>query len=386
MFGPGDQALAYDIRVDAPADWWHRWRYEKNGLRVLEFASNGFTFKPKLVLDTVHVAISVAIPFAILAVLGFAQFGRARKLREQLAETSVRLSEAEAQSGLFPADGSVPTRIHQYDVVERLGLGGMAVVYKVRKNGQEYALKLPLPHLLEDPEYRARFVRELKLGKVLTHPNLVHIYDVNDGEGEYGYPYMVMELVSGLPLNKRMRLAPLGVDAVARLGVQVLEALGSIHARGVVHRDVKPGNVMVTGSGNAKLMDFGIAFHEDFGDGGRLTATGDLLGTPPYLAPEQIQGERQTTDPRVDIYATGLLLYQSISGRLPWDATDSVAVVLEKISRDPPPLVDVRKDVPQALSDCVVRMLARDPDDRYATAGEAAEALRAALATMETKS
>lgn len=370
--------LRYDLAVDAPAGWWHRYRYAARDIRGALYLRSGYEFEPSLASDTLHVGISVAVPFVLAVMIGSLQYGRARRLRQVLVEANERLSEAEATSGLFPIDGSMPGRIHRYEVLGKLGMGGMAMVYRVRRDGQEYALKLPLPNLLENPDFRARFAREMRLGHKLTHPNLVHIYDVNDGEGDFGYPYLVMELVNGLPLRERMRMAPLDVGGVARLGIQVLDALAHLHARGIVHRDVKPGNVMVTSSGNAKLMDFGIAYHEET-RGGRLTATGDLLGTPLYLAPEQIGGDRQSTDPRVDVYGVGAMLYELLAGRLPWSSADSVAAVLEKVTNDPPALTDFRPDVPQALADCIMRMLARDPEARPADAGEARDALRAAV-------
>lgn len=376
--------LVYDMEVDTPADWWHRYHYRspEQGIRVVESLSRGVELNPALVLDTRRIFVAAFVPFFIVTVLAAVQLGRARRLRTQLVETNVRLSEAEARTGLFPLDGSAPANINGYEVVGKLGMGGMAVVYKVRRDGQEYALKLPLPNMLEETDFRARFGREMKLGSTLQHPNLIHIYEVNDGEGDFGYPYMVMELVTGVSLKERMQIGSFNHDKVVRLGMQVLDALAHIHARGIIHRDVKPGNVMVTASGNAKLMDFGIAYEE--GTQGRLTSTGDLLGTPLYLAPEQIGGDHQSTDPRIDVYGVGLMLYEALAGRLPWSSRDSVAAVLEKVSYDPPSLCDFRPDVPTGLAECVMRMIARDPADRYPDATQARNALQRALATARS--
>jgi serine/threonine protein kinase len=378
MFDREGQPLTYEIKVDAPADMWHRYRFSRSGVRGVEFLSSGFEFNPPLVVDTTRLAWIAGLPLGVVSLLFAVQFLRARGLRRQLAATHERLSEAEARSGLFPIDGSVPSRIDTYDVQGKLGMGGMAVVYKVARGGQEYALKLPLPNLLEDPDFRARFSREMRLGASLQHPNLVHIYDVNDGVGDFGYPYLVMELVNGLPLKERLALGGLDLSAVGRIGLQILDALAHIHGRGIVHRDIKPSNVMVTSSGNAKVMDFGIAYREET-EAGRLTGTGDLLGTPLYLAPEQIGSEKQSTDPRIDVYGVGMILYEALAGRLPWSSGDSVAAVLEKVTHDPPALIDFRPDVPRPVADCVMRMIARDPAERPSDAVAAREALRAAL-------
>lgn len=377
-FSADGLACVYDIEVDASAGWFHRWRFSREGLRAVEYLSSGYAFEPIVALDTTRVCFVLALPVVAAGLYIVAQVRRGRRLRHELVEAQERLTESEARTGLFPVDGSTPSRIDGYDVVGKLGMGGMAVVYHVRREGQDYAMKLPLPNVLDDDDFRARFTREGRVGITLHHPNVVHVHDVNDGVGAFGYPYIVMDLVNGVSLKERMRLTVMTADAILRLGGQVLDALALMHAKGIIHRDIKPANLMVTASGNAKLMDFGIAYAEGMASK-RLTSTGEMLGTPAYLAPEQITLEHLSADPRIDVYGVGMMLYEAIAGRLPWSANDTVAAVLEKVSKDPTDLGKVCPGLDPAVVEVIMRMIARDPEARYSTAAEARDALRATL-------
>ncbi|MBM3466014.1 MAG: serine/threonine protein kinase [Armatimonadetes bacterium] len=331
-----------------------------------------------LVLDWGPVAAALLAVLGVVAALVLRQrgalTGKLAQAQKTIAATRERLTEAELQTGLFPADGSNPRTIGQYEVVDRLGAGGMAVVYRVRnERGEEFALKLPLPNCLQDEEFKRRFRRELKIGVRLMHPSLVRIMDVNGGEeGEaYPYPFLVMELVRGRTLEEIDRPVPL--HTALRIAGEMLDALAYVHAHGVIHRDVKPSNVMMTEGGRARLMDFGVAHRDDtvLAGGRRLTRTDEILGTPAYMPPEQIAG--QQIDARADLYALGILVYEMLAGRLPLP-DDPMQAIFMKMTEDLPPLVGF----PAAVAEWLDRMIARDREARFATAEEA----RAALNTL----
>lgn len=371
------QSYKYDFEVDShTVGWFQVARGHINGVLADQFTGEGMKIPTEVHWDVLRLGIAAAAVFLAAGIVIGMLIIRSKRLGSDLAQTSLHLTDMQAKGGLFPTDGSLPPRVDKYEVLQKLGAGGMAVVYRVRLKGDEYALKLPLPHLLEQADFRARFVRELKLGMALQHPNLVHIYDVNDGTGSFRYPYLVMEYVQGEPLETRIQRGTLDFPTAVKLGVQILDALASIHGRGIIHRDLKPSNVMLTRGGNAKVMDFGIAYREET-RGGRLTETGDIIGTPLYLAPEQISGA--PADPRLDIYGVGMILYEGLAGGLPWSGGTSTTVMMEKVSNDTPPLGDYRRDIPRSLEDVIMRMVERRPQNRYETAAEARDALRGAL-------
>jgi hypothetical protein len=325
------------------------------------------------VVDWTRIAAAlVGGALVILVGVGMSRRSLRRNLevtRSTLAATRARLTEAELRTGLFPADGSLPDRIGPYSVVDRLGSGGMAVVYRVAdERGGAYALKLPLPQCLQDDDFKRRFQRELKIGVRLLHPNLVRIIDVNaglDGD-EYRYPFLVMELVEGQSLQQLMRRRRFQVDAALDVAAQLLDALGYVHGHGVVHRDVKPGNVMIA-RGKVKLMDFGVAHRKDT-VARPLTATGDIIGTPAYMAPEQVSAGG--IDARTDLYAVGVLVYEMLAGGLPF-SDDTMQVVYQKVHEDLPSIAAARPDVPDGVACWLERLLARDPEARWPSAAAA---------------
>ncbi len=365
---------SYDFRAAGPQDLFHDWVGSREEYSTNTPAS-ALSLKTERVLAWPRVLGALGLVAMVSLAVAVRASRRMRSVQAALEGARVQLTEAEARGGLFPTDGSLPGRIGPYDVVRRLGTGGMAVVYHVRNaSGEDLALKLPLPTLLDDAEFRTRFAREMKLGMRLHHPNLVLIVDVNTGdEGPVQYPYMVMELVRGEPLEDRLRReGALPVDDALSLARQMLDALIHVHGRGIVHRDVKPSNVMLTARGRAKLMDFGVA-HRQETSGARLTATDEILGTPLYMAPEQIQGG--TADVRADLYSVGMVLYEMLAGSLPFTATDPYQVVFQKLSQDLPPLRLARADVTVSTEACVARLLARDPGERFQTAAAARDAV-----------
>ncbi|WP_426508194.1 protein kinase domain-containing protein [Dactylosporangium sp. McL0621] len=250
----------------------------------------------------------------------------------------------------------------RYRLIEPLGTGGMSVVWRAFDEILErpVAVKLLAPKLLDDPDSRRRIQAEARAAALLSHPHIAQVHDF--GHGPDGAPYVVMELVTGRSLEEA---GPLPPAAVLRLGAELAGALAAVHARGLVHRDVKPANVMLTDDGS-KLVDFGIsAVAGDHSD-----KTGQILGTPAYLAPERIRGLPTTA--ATDVYALGLLLYRALAGRFPWpEATTGTTMVLEAHRRTrPAPLPAGLVDAPIAAA--IHRCLAKAPENRPSAAEMAA--------------
>ncbi len=271
-----------------------------------------------------------------------------------------------------PAAGGLMTgtRIGPYEVMELLGRGGMAEVYKGRHSRLErmVAIKVLPASLASEADFRARFEREARSIASLRHPNIVQMFDFGDVEGTY---YMVMEYISGKDLAHLMsETNPLPRALVYSLASEVASALDYAHAQGLVHRDVKPSNVLLQGSGmqaSAVLTDFGIA--KMLGGDTGATKTGLMMGTLNYMAPEQIRSSG-TVDGRADIYALGIMVYQMLTGRLPFDADNPGAMMLAHLQTTP---YDPRQFLPSlsaASAEALLCALAKDPLDRFATAGE----------------
>ena len=281
-----------------------------------------------------------------------------------------------------------PRAIAHFDVLERLGAGGMGVVYRARDRvlGREVALKLVRPDQTADSGARQRFLREARAAAGLTHPGIAAIYEAGEaaaeGPGAVGPLYIAEELVEGETLAERLRRGPLEIEEILRLGVQMAEALGEAHARGIVHRDVKPSNLMVTPDGRLKVLDFGLARrHVWQGEPGvseaetwSRTGTGVIVGTPAYMAPEQVAGE--TVDARADVYSAGCVLYELLSGHPPFTGASTAEVLRRSLTEAPRPVEQLRGDVPEPLAGLVARALDRNPGLRPADGGELAAALR----------
>jgi eukaryotic-like serine/threonine-protein kinase len=269
------------------------------------------------------------------------------------------------------------TRLGPYEIVAPLGAGGMGEVYRARhlKLRREVALKVLPPSLANDRARLARFEREARTASALNHPGIVTIYDI--GEHVDGTTYIAMELVDGRTLGDVIAEGPLAVDDALRIAVQLADALARAHSAGIVHRDVKPANVMVTTDGVAKILDFGIAkpLPGAAEDAAAFSATshGVLVGTPHYMAPEQVAGE--DIDHRADQFAFGVLLYEMLSGRPPFTGASLNAVVRAILVAQPRALTEFRPDAPADLTATVARCLEKEPDRRFAST----DALRAAL-------
>ncbi len=262
----------------------------------------------------------------------------------------------------------------RYRIIRRLGSGGMADVYCAEDTqlGRQVALKLLYRRFAEDDEFVERFRREASSAAGLQHPNIVQVFDRGEWDGTY---YIAMEYLEGRNLKQVVRdhgaLDPaLGVDLV----IQILKAARFAHRRGIVHRDIKPHNVIVDDEGRAKVTDFGIA-RAGTSD---MTETGAIMGTAQYLSPEQAQGH--PVDARADLYSIGIVLYELLTGALPFDAESPVTIALKQVSEDPVPPMQLNPAVSPALDAVVMRALRKDPAMRYQDADEFISALDSALA------
>jgi non-specific serine/threonine protein kinase/serine/threonine-protein kinase len=258
----------------------------------------------------------------------------------------------------------------RYELGELLGRGGMAEVYAGvdRRLERPVAIKLLQESMAARPDIRTRFEAEAKAAATLTQPHAVAVFDTGEHEG---VPYIVMERLPGNTLADRIAAGPLPPEDVRAIAVQVLGALGAAHAAGIVHRDVKPGNVLVAADGSVKIADFGIAKSIDVASD--LTGTGQVLGTPAYLAPEQVEGSGAS--PSSDLYALGVVLYEALTGQKPFAGPTPVAVAQAVVAGAHRPLAELRPDVDRPLTQAVERAMARDPADRFPSAASMAAAL-----------
>jgi HAMP domain-containing protein len=288
---------------------------------------------------------------------------------------------SETLPGGARAGGLTVRQVGRYVIQDRLGRGGMATVFKAHDPGigRDVAIKFLHATLCEDGEYRARFLREARAAGGLSHPNIVTVHDVGEIEGR---PYMAMELLDGDALSDVMESGkPLPVRDVVVMGVQLARALDYAHAHGIVHRDIKPGNIVrLKGTQTIKVTDFGIA-HMESTSSEQRTRVGDVLGTPQYMSPEQTQGDK--LDGRSDLFSVGIVLYQMLTGQRPFLGDSLVALAMKIAKEDPPPIEKLRPDVPSALRRVVERCLAKSPDRRFQTGKELSDALTRVLGELD---
>jgi serine/threonine protein kinase/cytochrome c-type biogenesis protein CcmH/NrfG len=263
----------------------------------------------------------------------------------------------------------IGTTISHYRILEKLGEGGMGVVYKAQDTRLErlVALKFLPPDLYDASEAKQRFITEARAASSLNHPNVATVYDI--GEADL-YSFIAMELVEGETLKSRLKADRLTIEQVKTMGLQIAEGLQAAHAKGIVHRDIKPDNLLLTRNGHIKIMDFGVAKVSGSG----MTRTGTTVGTLAYMSPEQLVAE--DVDNRSDLWSFGVVLYEMLTGELPFRRGNEAAIIYEILNRDPTPLEVHRTDVPPTLRAVISQLLQKDPAARPASAGDVIARLR----------
>ncbi|HEV8253874.1 MAG TPA: serine/threonine-protein kinase [Vicinamibacteria bacterium] len=277
---------------------------------------------------------------------------------------------------------SAAPAIPGYRVLRLLGEGGMGQVFLAEDEmlGRPVAVKTISPEVAGRGEVRARFLREARAMATVEHPRVVRVYSFGERES---LAYFVMEYVEGEALAERLRRAPLGVEESVRIAGEVAEALEAAWRRGIVHRDVKPGNILLDREGHVHVADFGLARPTPLaGDSAEITREGVFVGSPHYVAPEQARAEQ--TDFRSDIYSLGVVLYEMLAGRRPFEGKTPTEVVAKQLHMAPPSLREFAPAAPEAVTDLVARMTAKDPRDRPASYAEVLSGLSGRMGATKT--
>ncbi len=278
---------------------------------------------------------------------------------------------------------SAGTRLGPYEILAPIGAGGMGEVYKAKDTrlDRTVAIKVLPEHLAKDPERRERFEREARAVSSLNHPHICTLHDIGHQDG---VDYLVLEHIEGETLADRLKKGPLPLDRALKHAVEIADALDKAHRQGVVHRDLKPGNIMLTKSG-AKLLDFGLAKLQQGTSGAPamsqlptqakpLTDEGTVLGTFQYMSPEQLEGKE--ADARTDIFAFGAVLYEMLTGRRAFEGKSQASLIAAILEHDPPALTELQPLAPPMLDRVVRRCLEKNPDERWQSAGDLAAELR----------
>ena len=254
------------------------------------------------------------------------------------------------------------TMVGHYRIISKIGAGGMGEVYLAEdtKLDRKVALKFLPPHLCQNENCRKRFKREAQAAAKLSHPNIIHVYEVSEYQGR---PFFAMEHAEGESLRNIVRGKELGTDRIIELAMQICDGLGAAHEKKVIHRDIKPSNIVIDAYGRPKILDFGLAAIQG---GEQLTKTGSTLGTVRYMSPEQVQGQK--VDQRSDLFSLGVVLYELISGRTPFERENEVAT-LKAITQDiPEPLARYKSGISDELQRTVFKLLEKNPSMRYQSA------------------
>jgi len=311
-------------------------------------------------------------------------------LRREVESLIATHEQAETSFLAPPKKLVIGSRLGPYEILARIGVGGMGDVYRASdsKLGRSVAIKVLPPAFVDDPERLVRFQREARMLASLNHPNIVTIFTIEEAGGVH---FLTMELIEGQSLNRLIPKGGLPVDRILEYATAISEALAAAHDKGIIHRDVKPANVMVTDQGRVKVLDFGLAkevLETNSGDAtlapGEFTKVGVILGTPAYMSPEPVEGRK--IDHRTDIFSLGTLLYEMATGEKPFQGRSS-AELASKILRDTPRQIrEVRAELPEGLECVIQRCLEKNPTDRFPTAHELRSGLRGVTSGAEADS
>jgi CheY-like chemotaxis protein len=312
--------------------------------------------------------------------------GMAAEVEAREARLKARLRELKADIGIARTSTDLPATLDgaaleaggmfgdRYQILGTIGRGGMGTVYRARDRelDEEVAIKTLRPDLVADTALLERFKQEIRLARRISHPNVVRTHDFGEWRGVC---YLTMEYVEGITVRQLIeRRGRLQAPSALAIGSQLADSLAVAHAQGVIHRDIKPQNLLLDDAGVLKVMDFGVARLAERSSS--LTEAGLVVGTPAYMAPEQLLSEG--VDARSDLYAAGVVLYECVTGRLPFDAATPVALIARLLSQDPTPPDQLTPDLPPALSGLILRLLAKRPEERIQTAAELGDLLRRA--------
>jgi serine/threonine protein kinase/dienelactone hydrolase len=267
---------------------------------------------------------------------------------------------------LRPIDELVPGKIlaGKYKIIDVVGKGGMGIVYRAEdtKLQRNVALKFLPPELMQDEEAKERFVIEARSAAALSHPNICTIHEIDEEDGK---SFIAMEYVEGQSLRNKIDRGPIDIEEALNIAIQVAKGMEQAHKKGIVHRDIKSANIMVTDSGQAKIMDFGLAKVKG---GTLLTREGTTLGTVAYMSPEQAQGK--DVDHRSDIWSLGVVLYEMLSRELPFKGDREASILYSVVHEEPKPIKEIKRDLAPELQQIIGRALKKNPDSRYASAAE----------------
>jgi hypothetical protein len=358
----------YRIVVHNKGDFFHYWHVEMPSQYLFPGRPHEFWPKQHRLLKWNRI---IALIILAIMLLSAAVTYYVLKFKRKKDQELVVARTAATMAGVTRLDG-IPQAIGKFAVLEKIGQGGMATVFKVQDSyGDIFALKVPHFHIFDIPEFKQRFIREAEIVKNLHHPHIVRMYDYSLGE-DYTIPYICFEFVTGVTLKHFIEKNPaMAFNRAATFIIDIASALSYAHSKGVIHRDLKPENVMIGKSFEIKLMDLGIA---RAADSQQLTRTDATLGTPGYIAPEQI--ESRDIDHRCDLYSLGIILYELLTGRLPFVSPEPINVVLMHLKERPAPPTSYNAQIPKPLEAIVLRLLEKNPAERIQSAEELINQLR----------
>ena len=269
---------------------------------------------------------------------------------------------------------ALPPKIGRYEIKSELGRGGMATVYRAYDPSfeREVAIKVLPREMMHDPQFRARFEREIKLVAALEHPSIVPVYDVGEEDGQ---PYFVMRYMTGGSLSNRIANGKMSLGDTAQIIGKIAQGLTYAHKKGIIHRDLKPDNILFDDNDDPFISDFGVAKLTE-STSGSLTGANGVIGTPAYMSPEQATGEK--VDGRSDIYGLGVIVYQMLSGQQPYNADTPMGVAIKHVTEPVPEILNVNPSLPYDVDEIIRYSMAKDKNKRYASAVDLAKALNMA--------